>query len=182
MESNANKANTTQQQRNFFIEIMGKKLNFTQKSSQSFDLGTGTVVWDAGKVLAKYLETQPPSLGQQNQKRILELGAGTGVVGICLASYYIQRNTTLPKQVVLTDLPQILGLIETNATSNLPSECFSHLRNNNNDNDNNIVNNNIDVGDEINIVKEEKEVKRMPQVDVKEFAWFVVIYNCEINN
>lgn len=46
----------------------------------------GCVVWDAAMVLAKYLE-----LGHKRQsldihgKKIIELGAGTGIVGLCAA-------------------------------------------------------------------------------------------------
>ena len=46
----------------------------------------GCVVWDAAMVLAKYLE-----LGHKTEsfdikgKKIIELGAGTGIVGLCAA-------------------------------------------------------------------------------------------------
>ena len=44
---------------------------------------TGVVVWDAAIVLSKYLETIRDQL---RGKCVLELGSGTGAVGICAAA------------------------------------------------------------------------------------------------
>ena len=48
----------------------------------------GCVVWDAALVLTKYLETEDFNDGENlNNLRIVELGSGTGVVGLMAASY-----------------------------------------------------------------------------------------------
>ena len=55
----------------------------------------GCIVWDAAIVLAKYLEKQ---ITKQEisikKKNVLELGAGTGIVGFILATYeeYYEKN------------------------------------------------------------------------------------------
>ena len=47
----------------------------------------GCVVWDAALVLSKYLETQDFDCGKMlKDKQVLELGAGTGIVGLAAAS------------------------------------------------------------------------------------------------
>uniref|UniRef100_S4RP52 Valosin containing protein lysine (K) methyltransferase n=1 Tax=Petromyzon marinus TaxID=7757 RepID=S4RP52_PETMA len=77
----------------------------------------GCVVWDAAIVLAKYLETDAFRLrGGEGERsclrgrRVLELGAGTGAVGLVAAS--------CGAYVTLTDLPQFMDLIETNIKDN----------------------------------------------------------------
>ena len=48
----------------------------------------GCVVWDAALVLSKYLETADFNNGNDLEgKCVIELGAGTGVVGLMAASY-----------------------------------------------------------------------------------------------
>ena len=55
--------------------------NTTLNIHQAFVGDVGCVVWDAAIVLAKYLEkTRHDDL---KSKKILELGAGTGIVGLC---------------------------------------------------------------------------------------------------
>ena len=48
----------------------------------------GCVVWDAALVLSKYFETKDFDFGNQLcGKNIIEIGAGTGVVGIMAATF-----------------------------------------------------------------------------------------------
>ena len=61
-------------------------------------LGTAFTVWDGSIVLAKHLEHAYP--GGLGGKRVLELGAGTGVVGLAAS--------LLGADVLLTDLPVAL--------------------------------------------------------------------------
>jgi predicted nicotinamide N-methyase len=79
---------------------------------QIFDGELGATVWDASIILSKYFEHQvqkfPP--GWWDNKRVLELGAGTGFVSVVLAS--------LRAQVFATDLERMLPLIENNARLN----------------------------------------------------------------
>ncbi|XP_076101493.1 protein N-lysine methyltransferase METTL21D-like isoform X1 [Mytilus galloprovincialis] len=71
----------------------------------------GCVVWDAALVLSKYFETEDFLKGQLlKEKNIVELGAGTGVVGI-IAS-------TFGANVTITDLPEFIPLINMNIAAN----------------------------------------------------------------
>lgn len=69
------------------------------------------VVWDAALVLAKYLQTEHfcPKEHLVN-KRVVELGGGTGVVGLIAAS--------CGAHVCCTDLLEVVPLIELNKTTN----------------------------------------------------------------
>ena len=49
------------------------------------DVGHGAVVWDAAIIFAKYLEHSPKFSGNSLEgKRIIELGAGTGLSGLTM--------------------------------------------------------------------------------------------------
>ena len=80
------------------------------KIHQKFVGGVGCVVWDAALVLLKYLFTKN---GNKHVKHncVLELGAGTGVVGI--ASFLAGAES-----VIITDLPECLPLMELNVQEN----------------------------------------------------------------
>uniref|UniRef100_A0A8C7A5E6 Valosin containing protein lysine methyltransferase n=2 Tax=Tinamidae TaxID=8803 RepID=A0A8C7A5E6_NOTPE len=70
--------------------------------------GVGCVVWDAALVLAKFLEGgAAPRLAR---RAVLELGAGTGAVGIMAA--------TLGANVTVTDLEELQELLEVNIENN----------------------------------------------------------------
>ncbi len=68
-------------------------------------LGTGTFVWPAAHVLAKFLEKRYHGAGLKG-KRICDIGAGTGLVGLVAA--------LLGGTVVLTDLEILLPLMKQN--------------------------------------------------------------------
>ncbi|KAL4855505.1 Protein N-lysine methyltransferase METTL21A [Chlorella vulgaris] len=70
----------------------------------------GLVVWQAGFVLADYLLRQPP-YGAWHGTSVLDLGCGTGLVGICLA--------LAGAEVLLSDQPHITPLAELNMQANL---------------------------------------------------------------
>ncbi|XP_074885541.1 protein N-lysine methyltransferase METTL21D isoform X2 [Buteo buteo] len=69
--------------------------------------GVGCVVWDAALVLAKFLETGACPLAR---REVLELGAGTGAVGIMAA--------TLGANVTVTDLEELQELLTVNIENN----------------------------------------------------------------
>ena len=64
-----------------------------------------TVVWDASVAFLRWLEHNPRELARFQNARVLELGAGTGLLGIALAHAAGAR-------VVLTDLPHVCAALE----------------------------------------------------------------------
>ena len=71
------------------------------------------VVWDAGLVLAYYLVKHQSIYrfsDKQNPSHVIDVGAGTGVVGLVAAG--LGANATL------TDLPRILPLLEEGISAN----------------------------------------------------------------
>ena len=103
----------------------------------------GSIVWPGGRYLALYLHhmhTALPTLlpfdpsrpAPPNRvcahfslphsflrgKRVIELGSGTGIVGIIAAR-------CSPSTLVLTDLPALLPLLAANVASNIPSTSVS---------------------------------------------------------
>eukprot|EP01121_Diplochlamys_sp_Union-15-3_P013585 TRINITY_DN4240_c0_g1_i3.p1 TRINITY_DN4240_c0_g1~~TRINITY_DN4240_c0_g1_i3.p1 ORF type:complete len:136 (-),score=19.28 TRINITY_DN4240_c0_g1_i3:21-428(-) len=99
---------------------------------QSFDGELGSTVWDCALVLLKYLENKddfPTDFFKG--KRVIELGAGTGVIGIALAF--------MGAEVILTDRKPLLELMNKNIEENcVTKSCkaieyncigFTHLEN-----------------------------------------------------
>ncbi|KAL4228107.1 hypothetical protein ACF0H5_013542 [Mactra antiquata] len=77
----------------------------------------GCVVWDAAIVLSKYLETDDFDGGRLwIDKNVVELGAGTGVVGLMAASY--------GANVTITDLEEFVPLMQLNIDTNM--ELFNN--------------------------------------------------------
>lgn len=74
------------------------------------ELGTGLTIWDGAIVLARYLEQFPSNV---IGKRILEVGSGTGIVGIAAGVLGAQS-------VLLTDLPYTLENLQHNLDRNFP--------------------------------------------------------------
>ena len=69
---------------------------------------TGGTVWDSALLLARELAARP---GWMRQLPVLELGAGTGLAGLTARKLGASRLT-------LTDLPNLLPLLETNLKLN----------------------------------------------------------------
>ncbi|XP_048474771.1 EEF1A lysine methyltransferase 3 [Rhincodon typus] len=91
-------------------KFCGHVLKITQNFSAS--LGVAAPVWDAGLALCQYFEDQKMSFCG---RKVIELGAGTGIVGILAV--------LLGGDVTITDLPQALKQIENNVLANIPSSC-----------------------------------------------------------
>ena len=79
----------------------------TRSSSKQVDGDTGRTVWDAAVVLAKYLEHKYGH-GRRSleRRRVLELGAGTGLAGLAAAA--------LGASVILSDLDYCLPALKAN--------------------------------------------------------------------
>ncbi|CAI0472770.1 unnamed protein product [Linum tenue] len=101
------------------LDACGHSLSILQSPSSLGTPGvTGSVMWDSGIVLGKFLEHAVDSKMLVLQgKKAIELGSGCGLVG-CIASL-------LGAEVILTDLPDRLRLLKKNVESNLGHE---HLR------------------------------------------------------
>ncbi|XP_044231754.1 protein-lysine methyltransferase METTL21D [Thunnus albacares] len=106
---------TEDDQNNYFVREIEKNDGSILKVKQCYMGDVGCVVWDAAIVLAKYLETKQfyePSAGVNMwaDRRVVELGAGTGAVGLMAA--------TLGAQVTVTDLEDLQTLLRVNIKEN----------------------------------------------------------------
>ncbi|XP_059185532.1 EEF1A lysine methyltransferase 3-like [Centropristis striata] len=88
--------------------LMGQELKIRQVFGAN--LGVAAPVWEAALQLCGYLEQQSVEVRGQ---RVIELGAGTGLVGILAAR--------LGAVVTLTDLPLALPQLQANVSANMPS-------------------------------------------------------------
>eukprot|EP00164_Ancoracysta_twista_P009102 GFYU01013374.1.p1 GENE.GFYU01013374.1~~GFYU01013374.1.p1 ORF type:complete len:303 (-),score=67.69 GFYU01013374.1:149-949(-) len=73
---------------------------------------TGTILWTATIQMAKYMEHHhhPNGANSLADKNVMELGCGTGFLGIVTAAQ--------GAQCVLTDLPDVIGLTKENVSNN----------------------------------------------------------------
>ncbi|KAM4543198.1 protein N-lysine methyltransferase METTL21D [Odontesthes bonariensis] len=99
----------------YFVREIERNDGCALQVKQCYIGDVGCVVWDAAMVLAKYLETKqfydPSSeVNVWSGRTVLELGAGTGVVGLMAA--------TLGAQVIVTDLEDLQSLLTVNIEEN----------------------------------------------------------------
>ncbi|XP_038191685.1 protein-lysine methyltransferase METTL21D [Arvicola amphibius] len=96
-----------------FVRVLEKRDGTVLRLQQYGSGGVGCVVWDAAIVLSKYLET-PGFSGDGahalSRRSVLELGSGTGAVGLMAA--------TLGADVVVTDLAELQDLLKMNINMN----------------------------------------------------------------
>ncbi|KAF9149706.1 Methyltransferase-like protein 21D [Linnemannia schmuckeri] len=86
--------------------------------------GVGSTVWDTAIVLSKYLEksnilatsSATASRSKRNILNILELGSGTGLVGLAVAR--LLSATGHKARIVLTDKANVLPLLQRNMEKN----------------------------------------------------------------
>ncbi|XP_038051412.1 protein-lysine methyltransferase METTL21D-like [Patiria miniata] len=90
------------------LEFSGQELTI----KQCYQGDVGCVVWDAALVLLKFLESDSfrSNRGNLEQKRVIELGAGTGAVGLAASL----RGA----DVTVTDLEDFLPLMQLNIDTN----------------------------------------------------------------
>ncbi|XP_032406117.1 EEF1A lysine methyltransferase 3-like isoform X1 [Xiphophorus hellerii] len=87
--------------------LMGEELRIKQLFGAN--LGVAAPVWEAALHLCRYFED--PSV-ELRGRRVIELGAGTGLVGILAAR--------LGAEVTVTDLPLALPQLQANVSANVP--------------------------------------------------------------
>ncbi|XP_059539411.1 EEF1A lysine methyltransferase 3 [Myotis daubentonii] len=93
----------------------GHVLSITQNFGSR--LGVAARVWDAALSLCNYFENQNVDF---RDKKVIELGAGTGIVGILAA---LQGG-----DVTITDLPPALEQIQGNVQANVPAGGRAQVR------------------------------------------------------
>ena len=98
-----NAASDTELSLNFF----GKPFTILQDPSSN---DHGLALWDASICLLRYLEHTPRAAARLKGQPVLELGAGTGLLGIVLAH-------CLGCAVVLTDLPAVCANLAANVAA-----------------------------------------------------------------
>lgn len=76
-------------------------------------LGVAAVVWEAAEVLCEFLDINPDIIKGKN---VIELGAGTGLVGIVAA--------LLGAKITITDRKEVMSYLEQTVKTNLPEELF----------------------------------------------------------
>ncbi|XP_055496919.1 EEF1A lysine methyltransferase 3-like [Leucoraja erinacea] len=92
---------------------------FSLKIARMMDsrLGISSYIWDAGVSLCQYFEKEDVSF---TGKKVIELGSGTGIVGILAA--------LLGGNVTMTDKPDTLKQINSNIAVNIPIACRHRLK------------------------------------------------------
>ncbi|XP_078419414.1 EEF1A lysine methyltransferase 3-like [Cetorhinus maximus] len=88
-------------------QFCGHPLRITRDFSSN--LGISAIIWEAGLVLCRFFEQEKISF---SGKKVIELGSGTGIVGILAA--------LLGGDVTLTDQLMVLNQIQFNITNNIP--------------------------------------------------------------
>ncbi|XP_078420571.1 EEF1A lysine methyltransferase 3-like [Cetorhinus maximus] len=91
-------------------EFCGHHLWMSQSSDSQ--LGTSGFIWEAGLALCQYIEKQNLTF---DGMKVIELGAGTGIIGILAV--------LLGGNVTITDQPNVLKQIQHNVTANVPMSC-----------------------------------------------------------
>ncbi|XP_067847947.1 EEF1A lysine methyltransferase 3-like [Heptranchias perlo] len=90
---------------------------YSLKIAMGVNLGVSAYVWDSGIALCRYFEKEKISF---TGKKVIELGSGTGIVGILV--------TLLGGAVTMTDQPDTLKQIEYNVSTNIPTASRHRLK------------------------------------------------------
>jgi len=88
-------------------------------------LGKGGFCWDAAFILGEHVvahESVWNATGEDGAEKntVLELGAGTGLCGMMIAK-------STKAHVILTDLPELMGLIDDNVRRNFSTHDSGHM-------------------------------------------------------
>lgn len=109
------------EQEEYKLQVLSTPINIAQRKTGEYTgLGTGGNVWNAALVLIKYLEKKrltDPSFGEaMNGYKILEVGSGTGIVGIAFAHMFPNIG-----KFIMTDQKQVLPILQENIDKNAKS-------------------------------------------------------------
>ena len=89
-------------------------------------------IWDAGKVLAKYLERQRVfDRTASKYIKVIELGSGCGIAGISALHLIVnsrKSDSDSPFRLVLTDIPKMLPMLEQNLRDNCPTSFPNQIK------------------------------------------------------
>lgn len=96
------------------IEVQYDEVQFSVRIHQNKVGDVGCVVWDAALVLGHYIQTGKARKKYIANQRILELGSGTGIVGLIAAACGA-------REVVVSDLPELIPLLNKNIEENTSS-------------------------------------------------------------
>ncbi|XP_072347369.1 EEF1A lysine methyltransferase 3-like isoform X1 [Scyliorhinus torazame] len=98
-----------------FFDFCGHNVCITREIKST--LGISAIIWEAGKVLCRYFENEQIDF---SGKKVIELGAGTGLVGILAI--------LLGGDVTLTDRPFVLDQLEYNVSKNITSDMMPRAK------------------------------------------------------
>ncbi|KAF9457366.1 hypothetical protein BDZ94DRAFT_1273378 [Collybia nuda] len=110
------------------------KVNLTDVPLDNHDYGSvGAQTWGGACVLAEDIAKYPERFGFLHPKssglRVLELGAGTGLVSLVVGKLFESLADETDVTIVATDYyPSVLMNLEANVRSNFPSEASSPIR------------------------------------------------------
>ncbi|XP_066284194.1 protein N-lysine methyltransferase METTL21A-like isoform X1 [Branchiostoma lanceolatum] len=92
------------------FQLLGREIAIWESDvGEETDLAIGKRLWPGGVAFAEFLESGNCNMSFED-KKVIELGAGTGLVGIALSF--------LGADVTLTDLPDIISYTEENVLMN----------------------------------------------------------------
>lgn len=109
------------------------RVSLTDVPLDNQDYGSvGAQTWGGACVLAEDISEYPGRFGFLNHKpgglRVLELGAGTGLVSLVVGKLFESLTDKPSITIVATDYyPSVLTNLESNVRSNFPSEASNHI-------------------------------------------------------